>query len=115
MTKVFIRNARYDTDEIRPIIQEMFDSMGPDWITPGMRVVVKPNMLMAAAPDQAIVTHPLVVRCVAAYMLGKGAEVQVSDSAGRIGLHVRRWWNWPPWHRFRQMVRVFRDDAFLRV
>ncbi len=80
MTKVFIRNARYDTDVIRPIIQEMFDSMGPDWITPGMRVVVKPNMLMPASPEQAIVTHPLVVRCVAAYLLGKGAKVQVSDS-----------------------------------
>ena len=80
MTKVFIRNAKYDTDVMRPIIKEMLDSMGPDWITPGMHVVVKPNMLMPAAPHQAIVTHPLIVRSVAAYLLGKGASVQVSDS-----------------------------------
>jgi uncharacterized protein (DUF362 family)/Pyruvate/2-oxoacid:ferredoxin oxidoreductase delta subunit len=80
MTNVFIRKASYDTDVIRPIIREMLDSMGPDWIKPGMRVLVKPNMLMPAAPEQAIVTHPLIVRTVAAYMLGKGTQVQVSDS-----------------------------------
>lgn len=100
MTEVFIRNARYDTDVIRPIIQEMFDSMGPDWITPGMRVVVKPNMLMPAAPEQAIVTHPLIVRCVAAYLLGKGAEVQVSDS--------------PPVGSFRKLIRASGYDDALK-
>jgi uncharacterized protein (DUF362 family)/Pyruvate/2-oxoacid:ferredoxin oxidoreductase delta subunit len=100
MTKVFIRNARYDTDGIRPIIQEMFDSMGPDWIMPGMRVVIKPNMLMAAAPEQAIVTHPLIVRSVAAYMLGKGAEVQVSDS--------------PPIGSFHKLIRQSGYDDALK-
>lgn len=92
MSKVLIRKASYDTDVIRPIIREMLDSMGPDWIAPGMRVVVKPNMLMPAAPEQAIVTHPLIVRSVVAYLLGKGAHVQVSDS--------------PPVGSFRKLIRA---------
>ncbi|MEJ2158168.1 MAG: DUF362 domain-containing protein [Desulfobacteraceae bacterium] len=100
MTKVFIRNAQYDTDVIRPIIHEMFDSMGPDWIAPGMRVVVKPNMLMTATPEEAIVTHPLIVRCVAAYLLGKGAEVQVSDS--------------PPISSFHKLIRITGYDDALK-
>ncbi len=80
MTKVYIRKTSYDADNIRPMIHEMLDSRGPNWITAGTRVVVKPNMLLPAAPDKAIVTHPLIVRIVAQYLLDKGARVQVSDS-----------------------------------
>lgn len=100
MTNVFIRKASYDTDVIRPIIREMLDSMGPDWIKPGMRVLVKPNMLMPAAPELAIVTHPLIVRTVAAYMLGRGALVQVSDS--------------PPVGSFRKLIRESGYDDALK-
>jgi uncharacterized protein (DUF362 family)/NAD-dependent dihydropyrimidine dehydrogenase PreA subunit len=100
MTNVYIRKASYDPDVIRPLIQEMLESMGPDWIAPGMRVLVKPNMLMPAAPDQAIVTHPLIVRSVAAYLLGKGAQVQVSDS--------------PPIGSFRKLIRESGYDDALK-
>ena len=80
MTKVFIRKATYASDTLRPLIHKMLDSRGSDWISRGDRVVVKPNMLLPAAPDQAIVTHPEIVRIVAEYLLDKGAVVQVSDS-----------------------------------
>ena len=101
MTKVYIRKATsYDPDVIRPVVQEMLESNGTDWIKPGMRVLIKPNMLMPAAPDQAIVTHPLIVRTVAAYVLGKGAEVQVSDS--------------PPIGSFRKLVRESGYDDALK-
>jgi uncharacterized protein (DUF362 family)/Fe-S-cluster-containing hydrogenase component 2 len=100
MTKVYIRKASYDPDVIRPVVQEMLDSMGPDRIAPGVRVLVKPNMLMPAAPDQAIVTHPLIVRTVAAYILGKGARVQVSDS--------------PPFGSFRKLIRESGYDDALK-
>jgi uncharacterized protein (DUF362 family)/NAD-dependent dihydropyrimidine dehydrogenase PreA subunit len=100
MTKVYIRKASYDPDVIRPVVQEMLDSMGPDWISPGMRVLLKPNMLMPAAPELAIVTHPLIVRTVAAYMLGKGAQVQVSDS--------------PPIGSFRKLIRQSGYDDALK-
>ena len=80
MTKVLIRKASYDAGSLKPIIREMLESQGADWIRTGARVVIKPNMLTAAEPDLAIVTHPLVIRTVAEYLLERGAQVQVSDS-----------------------------------
>jgi uncharacterized protein (DUF362 family)/NAD-dependent dihydropyrimidine dehydrogenase PreA subunit len=82
MTKVFIKKAGYDPSMIRPMVAEMLDSMGPGWITSGMRVLVKPNLLQPAAPEKAIVTHPLICQTVVQYLLDKGARVQVSDSPG---------------------------------
>lgn len=82
MTKVFIRNATYDPSTLRTLVNEMFDSMGPKWIVRGARVLVKPNLLMPAAPDKGIVTHPTLCRAVVQYLLDRGAHVQVSDSPG---------------------------------
>lgn len=82
MTKVFIRQATYDPPLLQQHIAEMLDSMGPDWIVPGARVLIKPNLLLPAAPDKGIVTHPQVVRAVAEHLLDKGARVQISDSSG---------------------------------
>lgn len=81
MTRVFIRKAAYDPSILEPMVAEMFDGMGPDWIKSGMRVLVKPNLLMPAAPDKGIATHPLICRTVVKYLLDKGARVQVSDSS----------------------------------
>ena len=85
MTHVIIRNLSYDETMIQRCVDEMLDSMGPQWITPGMRVLVKPNLLLPAPPERAIVTHPLICRAVVKYLLKKEAQVQVSDSPG-IGL-----------------------------
>ena len=85
MTHVIIRNLSYEETMIQRCVDEMLDSMGPQWITPGMRVLVKPNLLLPAPPERAIVTHPLICRAVVKYLLKKEAQVQVSDSPG-IGL-----------------------------
>lgn len=80
MTKVLIKKASYEHDLIRDLTREMLEIKGSDWIAADMHVLVKPNLLMPAAPQKAIVTHPLVVRSVVEYLLEKGARVQVSDS-----------------------------------
>jgi uncharacterized protein (DUF362 family)/NAD-dependent dihydropyrimidine dehydrogenase PreA subunit len=91
MTKVLIRKASYEALSLRTVIREMLESRGAGWIKTGARVVVKPNMLTAAEPDKAIVTHPLIVRTVAEYLLDRGAVVQVADS--------------PPLGSFHKLVR----------
>lgn len=80
MSKIFIKQASYDLSVIQPLVNQMFDDMGPGWITPGMRVIVKPNLLLPAKPEKAIVTHPLICKAVVRYLLDKGAQVQISDS-----------------------------------
>lgn len=82
MTRVFIKKAAYDPSIIGPVVTGMLDSMGPEWIKSGMRVLVKPNLLLPATPDKGIVTHPLICQTVVKYLLEKGARVQVSDSPG---------------------------------
>ena len=80
MSRVIIKKADYETGLVRPIVSQMLDNIPAERIAPQTRVVVKPNLLAPATPEKALVTHPLIVRAVVEYLLGKGARVQVSDS-----------------------------------
>ncbi len=80
MTKVIVKKADYDYDTLKPLIYELMDSLGGQQIGKNSRVVIKPNLLTAAAPDRAIVTHPLVVKAVVEYVNKRGARPQISDS-----------------------------------
>lgn len=52
-------------------------------VKPGMRVVLKPNLVMKRAPEQATTTHPMVVRCVAEQLRALGAgEIILAESPG---------------------------------
>jgi uncharacterized protein (DUF362 family)/Pyruvate/2-oxoacid:ferredoxin oxidoreductase delta subunit len=77
---VLIRKGRYDPETLEATVHEMLTGVGGDRIEPGMQVLIKPNLLMPASPDSAILTHPRVVRSAATYALGKGAKVTLSDS-----------------------------------
>jgi uncharacterized protein (DUF362 family)/NAD-dependent dihydropyrimidine dehydrogenase PreA subunit len=53
------------------------------FVTPGARVVLKPNLLMPSAPERAICTHPEVIRAVARLARQAGASlVEATDSPG---------------------------------
>lgn len=81
MSTVNIRKATtYDDREIRSIVHEMLSSSEAPAIDAGARVLIKPNFLAPATPEQALTTHPLVVRAAAEFALDKGARVQISDS-----------------------------------
>ncbi len=80
MATVFIRKADYDYTTLKPIIFEIMDSCGGNLINKDSRVVIKPNLLAPASPDKAIITHPLIIKAVAEYVIAKGARPQISDS-----------------------------------
>lgn len=80
MSTVFIRQAAYDEQIIRPLIFEMLASAPAPAIQAGTRVLIKPNFLAPAPPDRAVTTHPLLVRAAAEFALERGARVQISDS-----------------------------------
>lgn len=50
------------------------------WIKPGDRVLLKPNLLLSAKPEDAVVTHPAFVEAVASLVLDSGASVFLGDS-----------------------------------
>ncbi|MEE9910304.1 MAG: DUF362 domain-containing protein [Deltaproteobacteria bacterium] len=80
MTTVIIRRADYRYDQIRPLVFEMIEKLAGEKITPGSRVLIKPNMLSAARIEDAVLTHPLIIKAAVEYVLQKGARPQVSDS-----------------------------------
>ncbi len=80
MSKVYIRKAEYDYTTLRPLVFELMDSIAGDLIKKGSRVLIKPNLLAAASPDRAVVTHPLIVKAAAEYVISKGVRPQISDS-----------------------------------
>jgi uncharacterized protein (DUF362 family)/Pyruvate/2-oxoacid:ferredoxin oxidoreductase delta subunit len=84
MSKVILRRATYDYKVVKSIFFELAESIGSGLITKNSRVVIKPNLLLAASPDKAIVTHPAVVRAAAEYALDRGARVQISDSPALV-------------------------------
>jgi len=80
LAKVLIRNASYQYDQLQPVIFELLETLAGDRIKPGRRVLIKPNMLCAARPEDAVLTHPNLIRAVVEYVLQKGVRPQVSDS-----------------------------------
>lgn len=85
MDKVYFRKAEYDYTILKPLIFEMIDSACGASIGKGTRVLIKPNLLLPAKPEAAVITHPLVVKAAAEYVLEKGGTVTISDSPA-IGL-----------------------------
>jgi len=80
MSKVVFRQSTYQYDILKPRLYEMMESLGGDVFTGKPRVLIKPNLLSPAGPERAVLTHPLVVRAVAEYVLSKGGRPQISDS-----------------------------------
>ncbi|HDZ62263.1 MAG TPA: DUF362 domain-containing protein, partial [Nitrospirae bacterium] len=80
MSMVILKRSAYDYEKLKPAFFEIMDAIGGSVITKNSRVVIKPNLLSSAAPDRAMITHPMVVRAAVEYVLQKGGVPQVSDS-----------------------------------
>ena len=82
MVDVLFKNSSYVATDLSDTIFDIMDEAGGDRIQPGMRVLIKPNLLLPAVPERAITTHPLVVNAAVEYVLEKGAGPVVADSPG---------------------------------
>jgi uncharacterized protein (DUF362 family)/ferredoxin-like protein FixX len=79
---VLFQKADYHLASLRPAVSGMLDRIGSLCIAGGMQVLIKPNLLVPAKPQQAVTTHPLVLRTVAEYVLAKGGRPLIADSPG---------------------------------
>ena len=85
-TKVsIVKCAAYDTAELYQALKEAAQAAGiPD--VAGKRVLLKPNILMDAAPEKAITTHPAFLEAVIRLVREWGAaKILVGDSPGLQG------------------------------
>jgi uncharacterized protein (DUF362 family)/Pyruvate/2-oxoacid:ferredoxin oxidoreductase delta subunit len=84
----------YEPDAVRQAVAAVLAPLGGmgRFVRPGMRVLLKPNLLAAAGPERAITTHPTVVQAVAELVRDAGGTVLIGDSPGGPGGDGRRVW-----------------------
>ena len=85
MEKVSITSVdNYERPTLRLAVLTLLEPLGgmQAFINPGDRVLLKPNMLAAKAPDKAVTTHPCVVQVVAELVRETGGIVLIGDSPG---------------------------------
>ena len=89
MTRVsLVRCESYDTGLVFDAVKKSVDLIGgiEAFVRPGMKVLLKPNLLSARAPEDAVDTHPEVVRAVVRLVKGAGGTpfigVHLHDAEG---------------------------------
>ena len=65
----------YEEAEVSAALQAAIDAAGGlDWVTPGMRVALKLNLVSAMKPEQAATVHPAVVCALVKLLTARGAR-----------------------------------------
>ena len=79
-----VRAAGYERAEVRARLQECLAPLGglAAFVAPGQRVLIKPNLLTALAPERAATTHPAGVAAVIELVQAAGATPFIADSPG---------------------------------
>jgi uncharacterized protein (DUF362 family)/Pyruvate/2-oxoacid:ferredoxin oxidoreductase delta subunit len=89
-----VRCLSYDLALVRAAVSGVLAPLGgmDRFVRPGMRVLLKPNMLNDAGLDRATTTHPAVVQAVAEQVMQAGGRIWIGDSpGGSIAENPRVW------------------------
>ncbi len=76
----------YDGDVIYSAVSKHFEALGvAEDLKPGMRILLKPNLLYGKKPEAGITTNPAIVRAVIRWLTGRGHKnIVVADSSGGL-------------------------------
>ncbi len=79
-----VKCNRYEREVVNLALMNTFENLGgiEKFIKPGMKVVLKVNLLMKKKPEDAATTHPILVGELARIVKNAGAEVKIVDSPG---------------------------------
>ena len=79
-----VRCGEYDRPKTMLAVQDAVGLLGGmgEFVKPGDRVLIKPNLLKARPPEAAVTTHPEVVRAVIRLVQEQGGKALVGDSPG---------------------------------
>jgi len=83
-TVVITRAVNYDRLKVKDAMIRLLEPLGgmAAFVLPGERVLLKPNMLYAKAPECAVTTHPEVLRAAIELVREAGGIPLVGDSPG---------------------------------
>ena len=76
--------ADYEAERVQAAVDELFELCGgiARVVKPGQRVLIKANLLMKRAPEQATTAHPALVRAVVRAVQRAGGAPVIADSPG---------------------------------
>ena len=76
--------ADYDPGRVKETLHCLLEPLGgiENFVKPGQKVLIKPNLLAGKSPEKAVTTHPEIVRQVILLVQTTGAVVTVGDSPG---------------------------------
>lgn len=77
------RCESYDPEMVKHALLAALEPIhGLDWVTPGMKIAIKANLMMRVKPEQAATVHPQVAVALCALLVERGASVVLGDSPG---------------------------------
>lgn len=81
-TVALVRCDGYDPSTVHAAVGRGLDLLGGvgRFAEAGERILLKPNLLVASAPGEAVTTHPEVFRAVSRHLAETGAELSYGDS-----------------------------------
>lgn len=83
MDVAIVRCADYGEETCERALREVLVPFGGlDWVRPGMRVVIKANLVSAMKPEKAATTHPALLAALTQMLRERGANVVIGDSPG---------------------------------
>lgn len=75
----------YSHESVKSALEQVMQPLGGlDWVTPGMRIAVKANLVSFLKPEKAATTHPELLCELVRMLADKGADVVVGDSPGGL-------------------------------
>lgn len=75
----------YSEQAVRKALEEVLAPVGGlDWVSPGMRIVIKANLVYGKKPELAVTTHPALLCELTRMLCERGASVVIGDSPGGL-------------------------------
>jgi len=82
---VYLKSAKqYEQGEVDAAVDELLTGCGADLLLSGVKkVLIKPNLLMRASPNEAVTAHPVVLKAVINALKKRGVKnILIADSPG---------------------------------
>ena len=77
--------SEYSPESARAALADVLMPIGGlDFVKPGMRIVIKANLVSAMAPDTAATTHHVLLSALSEMLAERGATVIIGDSPGGL-------------------------------
>ena len=86
MIQTLYNVEEYNEEKIYKAVSKSFEALGvANDLKPGMKVVLKPNLVMAKSPQYPVTTPPAVINAVAQYLHAHGIDdITLAESSGGL-------------------------------